>query len=110
LRTRIKSERARLIQKALAHPDRPARDEADKPEVAAAGDDSADSDSGVSNLTFQIDMQKARAAGRRLMLLDAAHSAADWQRDLYINMLQRGLDPRWMRAGDCGCGQYGSGN
>ncbi|MCC6321820.1 MAG: amidohydrolase family protein [Phycisphaerales bacterium] len=101
-RDHIASERARLIQKALANPDRGGRDAGEGAEVAADFD--VDYDSAATNLQIELSLQQARAVGRRLMLLEAQRSADDYIREQNLDLIRRGLDPRWMRAGDCGCG------
>lgn len=97
-RKRIASERARLIQKILASGDRPAR-----------GGEAADSDDTdlVESEDLREELADARSGGRRLLLMDAAIRAADWRREYYLDMLRRGLDPRWQRAGSCGCDELG---
>jgi len=106
-RTQIATERARLIQKVLAQPDK----------GAGGGDDAGDKDTSDSadtssedDLTIKISLDQARAAGRRLLLLESLNAITDYQREYNLNLLRRGLDPRWTRAGDCGCGIYGGGN
>lgn len=110
----ITSERQRLIQKVLNESEggrggrgRGGGGDAEEPEVAGG-------ESGISNLKFETadlnaDISDASASGRRLMLLDAVERAADARREIYMNMLLRGLDPRWMGAGECGCGVMNGG-
>jgi N-acetylglucosamine-6-phosphate deacetylase len=105
----IASERQRLIQKVLAAGERPERGG-----TGGAADESADVQAATADLGFEISdlrsgLSEARAAGRRLILLDAVERAADARREIYMNMLLRGQDPRWMDAGECGCGVMNGG-
>ncbi|MFN7021080.1 MAG: amidohydrolase family protein, partial [Phycisphaerales bacterium] len=96
-RERIRAERARLIQKALASPERgPHRD------------DSASADESDLGRDVEAVLADTRRSGRRLILLDAQRAAEDWQREYYLALIRRGLDPRWSRAGECGCEELGA--
>jgi imidazolonepropionase-like amidohydrolase len=102
-RKRITGERQRLVQKVLAEGAGPRRGRGG----GGDGGDEPESDSEISNLKSEV--AEARAAGRRFILLDAVDQAADARREIYMNMLLRGLDPRWMGAGECGCGVMNGG-
>src|SRR5690606_18376791 len=101
-REHIASERARLVQKVLTSGDR-ARGKKGRGRGGSDSDDDPPTADRSAEVEVRIGLRDARAAGRRLLLLEAVRQAEDYRSDLYLNMLNRGLDPRWSRIGDCGC-------
>ena len=106
MRVRNQTERARIIQKLLG-----AKARAPKPDASDAEKPSANpSGTPGEELDVSIAIGEARRAGRRLMLVEMEQRAADQRREHYLQLLQRGLDPRFHRSGDCGCGEWYAGN
>lgn len=100
-RTTIASERARLIQKILAQENRGGG--GGGPGPSKDSDDAKKPDAPTETDTLSSeDLAIARAAGRALIPA-AIDNARAVRRLHYLGMLQRGLDPRYHRAGDCGC-------
>ncbi len=92
------AERARIIQKILAGKgDGPGRgkkgegDDAPGPDAGKPTDEYADADGSTAT------------SGRRSILLDAYRAADDARREYFLDLLRRGLDPRFHAAGECGC-------
>ena len=109
MRRHNQSERARIIQKLLGAKARAAKNESE-------GADRKDSSQGTpamppsDSVDISVALGEARRAGRRLMLVEMEQRAADLRREHYLQLLQRGLDPRFHRSGDCGCGEWSFGN
>jgi len=116
-RKRIAGERSRLIQKVLAEGGRGAargrgRSDSDDDDDGGGGgpvshETRHDDEVATETSDDSFETSSAPATGRRLMLFDSIRRAADARRDIYMNMVLRGLDPRWMKSGDCGCGMTG---
>jgi imidazolonepropionase-like amidohydrolase len=100
MRKQIASERARLIQKILSA-DAPGGGRSAKPKPDGDEDDKKPTPSEGDELD-DAELAQARAAGRGL-LAGALHDAQAVRRNHYLALLMRGLDPRYHRAGDCGC-------
>jgi N-acetylglucosamine-6-phosphate deacetylase len=103
----IASERQRLVQKVLAAGQRRGGSGGGAGDDSAEGPDAIVVDTGGDTDDADVQVDQARRSGRRLLLLDSVRQADDWRASQYMNLLLRGLDPRWMRAGDCGCGMTG---
>jgi hypothetical protein len=91
LRTQNQSERARIIQKVLALKDkggdRGKKDDDDKPGPDAGKPTEDD----------------LASADRHSIMMQAWSQVDDLRREQFIDLLRRGLDPRFHTAGDCGC-------
>ncbi|MBY0310956.1 MAG: amidohydrolase family protein [Phycisphaerales bacterium] len=96
LRERNAKERARIIQKLLTAA-APAKGEAEK----SRGGDSEVVD--TPKTPPRADQPWDMRSGRRSLLADMYTGAADRRREHFVNMLRRGLDPRFHGAGVCGC-------
>lgn len=91
LRIRNESERRRLIQKVL---------KASKP----SGGKGKPSDSGDDDWSASQNDDQPSTSTRRSLIHEATDRAADLRRAHYLALYMRGLDPRFFRSGDCGCG------
>lgn len=96
LRERNAKERARIIQKLLTAA-APAKGKAEK----SRGGDSEVVD--TPKTPPRADQPWDLRSGRRSLLADMYTGAADRRREHFVNMLRRGLDPRFHGAGVCGC-------
>ncbi|MGD9689058.1 MAG: amidohydrolase family protein [Phycisphaerales bacterium] len=105
MRERNESERRRLIQKVLSDSKRPARSEGG----AGAGDSrSSDSPAGRPGRrrppqeldATDTDALRSGARGLLSRMLDDAVIA---RRELYLDMVRRGINPEDVRGGECGC-------
>ena len=101
MRKKNDAERARIIQKVLASKDGPG------PGRGRRGE--GDSESGNPDLGKPTqddalgDEQAFATSGRRSLLLDMYSQQDDLRRERFLLLLQRGLDPRFHTAGQCGC-------
>lgn len=104
LRTHIAAERERLAQKILNQIKRETG--APAPSRAPIADKvSATKADPLTPPQFEADaLTDARSLGRRLLLSALLDQGEDARRELFLDMLKRGLDPRWSRKGECGCG------
>lgn len=96
LREKNAKERARIIQKLLTAA-APAKGEEDK--TRGAESEVEDTPKSPPSAHQPWDMR----SGRRSLLADMYTGAADRRREHFVNMLRRGLDPRFHGAGVCGC-------
>ncbi len=92
------AERARLIQKILAGNDKP-----DRPSRGKRPGESDDAKPDADKPTDELEFDASATSGRRSILLDAYRAAEDARRDYFLDLLRRGLDPRFHSAGECGC-------
>lgn len=98
-RERNTHERARVIQKLLALS---ASAKIEGP--PAAHEDMEPKTPGVDSKPPQgWETLSGHAGARRSLLADLYMQAADRRREAYLDMLRRGLDPRFHGAGSCGC-------
>ncbi|HMN39964.1 MAG TPA: amidohydrolase family protein [Phycisphaerales bacterium] len=100
LRRANQSERARIIQKILASkgdgPGRGKKGEGDEPPAPGP-------DAGKPTDEYADAGDSTATSGRRSILLDAYRAADDARREYFLDLLRRGLDPRFHAAGECGC-------
>ncbi|MBX3358204.1 MAG: amidohydrolase family protein [Phycisphaeraceae bacterium] len=94
LRERDAAERQRLVQKALAQAPKKKKPAADKPD-SKDKPDAAPADAPVPS-------DVAARSGRSPLLMEMLRRSQDQRRELYLDMLRRGIDPESARCGDCG--------
>ncbi len=105
-RRRIAEERARLIQKILAQE---ARGGAGGGGGAPEGGRGGRAAGGETQPTETDEWHEAietaadERSGRRSLLAHAINQSRAIRREWYLELMRRGKDPRFMRAGDCGC-------
>jgi len=101
LRKTNESERTRIIQKVLAQKGGPGEGgprgrrgegDSDNPDAGKPTDDLA-----------ALDDDALYGSPRRSLILDFYRQADDARRERFLWLLQRGLDPRFHSAGECGC-------
>lgn len=106
-RKRIAEERARLIQKILAQEARGGG--GGGPGGGSEGGRGGRSAGGEAQPTEADDWHEAietaadARSGRRSLLAHALNQSRSIRREWYLELMRRGKDPRFMRAGDCGC-------
>lgn len=110
LRKKNQAERARIIQKILGAAKRSSKDSRDGKGGEGKGSSADKPDESSEFVDISIALPEARRAGRRLLLVEMEQRAIDLRREHYLHLLQRGLDPRYYRSGDCGCGEWSFGN
>lgn len=108
-------ERTRLIQKILAQEKREKGggnttsetkpiETSPPPTPAASPSPTAPPFDDSMTIADLIDARSgAGTGGRRLLIAESLNQAVNARRELYLNMLRRNIDPRWSRAGECGC-------
>ena len=107
----IGEERARLIQKILAQETRGGGGGGGGESAASGGGGRG---GGPGELVYDADdrawdeaIDEAadgnRSGGRRSILAHALNQSDAIRRERYLDLLRRGIDPRFARAGDCGC-------
>ncbi|MBX3406963.1 MAG: amidohydrolase family protein [Phycisphaeraceae bacterium] len=105
-RKRIAEERARLIQKILAQE---ARGGGGGTGGATEGGRGGRAAGGEAQPTEADEWHEAietaadARSGRRSLLAHALNQSRSIRREWYLELMRRGKDPRFMRAGDCGC-------
>jgi N-acetylglucosamine-6-phosphate deacetylase len=123
LRARDAKERQRLLQKLLAEGKKPKGEEkaAEGEGGGAAGGGGGapgrrrprppqgGDEAGVLAGDAGDGSSAARASDEPRTLLSRMHrDAVVYRRELYLDLLRRGLDPAWARSGDCGCDATGA--
>ncbi len=101
MRQKNAAERARIIQKVLAAGSGGGRGpRGPRGEGDAEG---GNPDAGKPTEEVAMDDQALVLAARRSVMLEMYRQQDDQLRERYLNMLMRGLDPRFHTAGECGC-------
>lgn len=98
LRRANAAERTRIIQKILAEGKKKGRGGrgADR-----GGEDRADADAAEAPPPSLLD-EELRSGRRGMLIYDARRRADAARRELFLEMLRRGIDPETARCGDCG--------
>jgi N-acetylglucosamine-6-phosphate deacetylase len=105
-RKTIASERARIMQKALALSaagERARGEKKDKgPETSGERNADPKKPTGADDLDAD-ELAAARASGRGLLIYETHRRFVGDRRERYLDLINRALDPRFHTAGACGC-------
>ncbi len=103
----VNEERARLIQKILAQETRGGGggggDTAGGGRRGGPGEELELREDAAWNNALREAADADRSGSRRSFLASSLDVAAVMRRERYLDLLRRGIDPRFSRAGDCGC-------
>jgi hypothetical protein len=70
--------------------------------AASDGDSFGDEDSAWDGVLREA-ADADRSGSRRSLLASSLSNANALRRERYLELMRRGIDPRYSRAGDCGC-------
>lgn len=101
MREKNRAERARIIQKVLAAG--PGSRGTRGPGGRGEGDAEGKPDAGAPTDDVAMDDEALVLAARRSVMARMYQQQDDLRREKYLNLLMRGLDPRFHTAGECGC-------
>ena len=105
MREKNRAERARIIQKVLAAGSGGGRGGRGPGGAGGRGEGDAESkpDPGAPTEDTAMDDEALVLAARRSVMARMYQQQDDLRREKYLNLLMRGLDPRFHTAGECGC-------